>query len=66
MQLTNITKKKRRLFGFLRREEGVSAIEYAIIAALVATVVAALGPTVKGIFDTAFTKVTTAVGKAGT
>lgn len=44
-----------RLTGFLRDEEGATAIEYALIAALIAIVIAAaltpLGTKLKALFD---------------
>jgi pilus assembly protein Flp/PilA len=50
---------------FRRDERGVSALEYAILAAIVVAAVAALSPTIKGFYTSAFStiqdKITTAV-----
>ncbi|MCF3195857.1 Flp family type IVb pilin [Pseudomonas bubulae] len=44
---------------FAKRTEGASGIEYAIIAAMVAVVIAGLSPTVQSSVKTIFTTITT-------
>lgn len=44
---------------FAKRTEGASGIEYAIIAAMVAVVIAGLSPTVQEAVKTIFTTITT-------
>lgn len=50
---------------FRRDERGVSALEYAILAAIVVAAVASLSPTITGFYTSAFNtiqgKITTAV-----
>ncbi|MGE8358189.1 MAG: Flp family type IVb pilin, partial [Microvirgula sp.] len=53
-------KLKSFLKKFARDELGVSALEYAILAAVVAVAVAALGPKISKLYDDLFTRVTDA------
>ncbi|MCY0389491.1 Flp family type IVb pilin [Robbsia sp. Bb-Pol-6] len=58
------------LKAFIRDERGVSAMEYAVLAGIVVVALAAAGATfstsVKTMFSTMFTNVTTAQGTAST
>lgn len=49
---------------FIREEEGATAIEYGLIASLIAVVIVGalitLGPTLRGVFDTVNAKLTPA------
>lgn len=54
-------KLKSFLKKFARDERGVSALEYAILAAVVAVAVAALGPRITTLYDNLFTRVEKAV-----
>jgi len=58
-----------RIHNFLRDEEGATAIEYALIAALIAVVIAvALGPlgtTIAGIFTYIEAQLSAAMGGGG-
>ncbi|QGZ40627.1 pilus assembly protein Flp/PilA [Pseudoduganella flava] len=51
---------------FARDEEGITAIEYGLIAAVIAGVISvaftSVGTAIKGAFETISTKITTAVG----
>jgi len=51
---------------FQRNERGVTALEYAILAAVIVAAVAGLSATITGIYTTTFshlsTKITTAIG----
>lgn len=53
------------LQAFRRDESGVSALEYAILAAIIVAAVAGLSPTIEGFYTSAFgtiqTKITNAV-----
>lgn len=55
--------------NFIQEEDGVTAIEYALIAALIAGVitvaVTTLGGSIKGLFTTVNGSITTANGKVG-
>ncbi|MBB6241646.1 Flp family type IVb pilin [Rhodanobacter sp. MP1X3] len=50
---------------FLREEDGITALEYGILAALVATALAGFFyPALKTLYQDLFTNMTTAVGNA--
>ena len=56
-----------KLFSkFIRREEGATAIEYGLIAALIAVAIIAAATTVGGSLDTLFTNVATELETAVT
>ncbi|WP_315384310.1 Flp family type IVb pilin [Microvirgula aerodenitrificans] len=59
-------KLKSFLKKFARDERGVSALEYAILAAVVAVAVVAIGPKITALYTSTFTKATDAVGKLDT
>ncbi|WP_397450090.1 Flp family type IVb pilin [Pseudomonas sp. NA-150] len=61
MFLTKVIVKTRR---FLRRKDGASGIEYAIIAAMVAVAIIAFLPTISTSVGTIFSKVDTALSTA--
>jgi pilus assembly protein Flp/PilA len=46
---------------FKRDDRGVTALEYAILAGIVVVAVAALSTTIKGIYTTAFSNISTIV-----
>ena len=56
----------KKIMRFLKDEEGVTAIEYGLIAALIAVViivaVSAVGVSLNGIFNTISTKLDSAAG----
>lgn len=58
-------KARATISGLKRDERGVSALEYTILAAVVVAAVIAAAPTIKSMYDDAFTatseKVTTAI-----
>ena len=61
---------RERIRDFLTREDGASAIEYSIIAALIAAVIVVsvtnIGTEIKGVFDGIVTKLQGASGGGGT
>jgi pilus assembly protein Flp/PilA len=54
-----------KVMQFLREEEGVTAIEYGLIAALIAVVIIGAVTAVGGSLQTVFNAVDTALGGAG-
>lgn len=51
--------------NLFRREEGASALEYALLAAMVAVVIAAFVPTISAAITTIFTTIKDALVAAG-
>ncbi|SOE94096.1 pilus assembly protein Flp/PilA [Burkholderia sp. D7] len=52
--------------AFIRDDRGVSALEYAMMAGIVAVTLALVGATFKGSIQTLFTNMTTSVSTATT
>lgn len=66
---TGFVKLQMAVKGFNDDERGVTAIEYALVAVAIATVVGAIfndGNALSGALDSAIGKITTAVTSAGT
>lgn len=53
---------KTKLLKFLKADEGASAIEYALLAAMVALALVTFVPTIRGAITTIFTSIQTALG----
>ncbi len=59
-----ITRFKQFLVNLIRREEGASALEYALLAAMVAVVIASFVPGISTQINTIFTKIQTTLTTA--
>lgn len=54
----------KNVVSFLRDESGATAIEYALIVAVIGGAIAAIGPTLKSMITGAFSSAATAVAPA--